>query len=79
MPEHFFFFVVVVFCECLGIQLFNSLTCDIPEAMPCQRSLTHLPREPEDFRRGVRNFKCVPPSTYLICLLPRELYTVGSI
>ena len=32
----FFFF----FCECLGIQFFNSLTCDLRDVMPRQRSLT---------------------------------------
>ena len=32
----FFFF----FCECLGIQFFNSLTCDLRDAMPRQRLLT---------------------------------------
>ena len=32
-------------CEYLGIQFFNSLTCDLRDAMPCQRSLilfTHM-------------------------------------
>ena len=29
-----------LFFECIGIQFFNSLTCDLREAMPCQRSLT---------------------------------------
>ena len=28
------------FFECMGIQFFNSLTCDLPDAMPSQRSLT---------------------------------------
>ena len=28
------------FCECLGIQFFNSLTCDLGDTMPRQRSLT---------------------------------------
>ena len=28
------------FCECLGIQFFNSLTCDLRDTMPRQRSLT---------------------------------------
>ena len=38
----FFFFF---FYECLGIQLFNSLTCDLRDDMPRQRSLrllTHM-------------------------------------
>ena len=38
-----------------------------------------IPKEAEDFPRGDRDFKHVPPPTYLICLSPRELYTVGSI
>ena len=36
-----------LFFECIGIQLFNSLTCDLPDAMPRQRSLTLIPREAE--------------------------------
>ena len=36
-----------------------------------------LPREAENFPRGDRHFKCVPPLTYLICLSPKELYMVG--
>ena len=38
-----------------------------------------IPREAEDFPGGDRHFKHVPPPTYLICLSPKELYTVGSI
>ena len=39
---------------------------------------THpLPREAEDFPRGDRHFKHVPPLTYLIFPLPKELYMVG--
>ena len=78
MPEHFGFFFLCV-CECLGIQFFNSLTCALRDAMPRQRSLTLLPREAEDFPRGDRNYKHVPPPTDLICLSPKESYTVGSI
>ena len=67
-----------LFFECIGIQFFNSLTCDLQDAMPHQRSLTLIPREVEDFPRGDRHFKHVPPPpTYLICLSPKELYTVG--
>ena len=36
-----------------------------------------LPREAEDFPRGDRHFKHVPPLTYLIYLSPKELYMVG--
>ena len=35
LPQHQAFF-----CECLGIQFFNSLTCDLGDTMPRQRSLT---------------------------------------
>ena len=38
-----------------------------------------IPREAEDFTRGDRHFKHVPPPTYLIWLSPKELYMVGSI
>ena len=74
MSEHFFFFF-----ECSAIQFFNSLTCDLRDAMPRQGSLTLLPREAEDFRRGDRHFKHVPLPRHLICLSPKELYTVDSI
>ena len=65
------------FFECLGIQFFNSLACDLPDTMPRQRLPTLIPREAEDFPRGDRHFKHVPPLTYLICLSPIELYMVG--
>ena len=45
--------------------------------MQCQRSLTLLPREAEDFHRGDRHFKHVPPLTYLIYLSAKELYVLG--
>ena len=45
--------------------------------MPRKRSLTLLPREAEDFPRGDRHFKHVPPLTYLIYLSPKELYMLG--
>ena len=59
--------------ECINIQFFNSLTCDLGETMPRQKSLTltHmwltgrqatpevtlLSREAEEFPRGNRHFK----------------------
>ena len=54
-------------------------TCDLRDAMPRQRSLyidppPFLPREAEDFLRGDKHFKHVPPPIYLICLSPKELY-----
>ena len=64
--------------ECIGIQFFNSLTCDLRDTMPRQRSLTLtltlIPREAEDFPRGDRHFKHAPLPTYLICLSPKGLY-----
>ena len=68
-----------LFFECLGIQFFNSLTCDLRDTMPRQRTPTLIPREAEDFPRGDRYFKHVPPLTYLIYLSPKELYMVGFI
>ena len=63
---------------------------DLRDTMPRQRSLTphmwlvgryatpgvtlHIPREAEDFPRGDKHFKHVPPPTYLICLSPKDLY-----
>ena len=66
----------VYFFECSGIQFFNSFTCDLWDTMPRQRSLTHLPREAQDFPRGDRHFKHVPLPTYLIYLSPKELYVL---
>ena len=45
--------------------------------MPRHWSLTLLPREVENFPRGYRHFKHVPPLTYLIYLSPKELYALG--
>ena len=60
--------------RCLSIQFFNSLICDLRDTMPCQRSLTLIPRGAEDFPRGDKHFKHVPPPTYLIYLSPKDLY-----
>ena len=73
MPEHF---IYLLFFECLGIQFFNLLTCDLQDTMPRQRSPTLLPRQAEDFPRGDRNFKHVPPLAHLIYLSPKELYVL---
>ena len=59
------------------MQFFKSLTCDLRDTMPRQRSLPLLPREVEDFTRDDMNFKHVPPLTYLIYLSPKELYVLG--
>ena len=53
------------FFECLGIQFFNLLTCDLRDTMPCQRSPTLIPREAEDFARGGDHSKYVPLPTCL--------------
>ena len=54
-----------LFFECLGIQFFNSLTCDLRDTIPHQRSHTLIPREAEDFPRGNNHSKHVPLPTYL--------------
>ena len=38
-----------------------------------------LPREVEDFPRGDKHFKHVPPPTYLIYFSPKGVYVEGSI
>ena len=60
-PDTWLFFVF----ECIGIQFFNSLTCDLRDAMPHQRSLTLIPREAEDFPRGDNHSKHVLLLTYI--------------
>ena len=64
LPWHLAFF------ECLSIQFFNSLTYDLQNAMPRQRSLTLIPREGEDFPRGENHSKHMPLPTYLAWLQP---------
>ena len=56
------------FFECLGIQFFNLLTCDLWDTMPRQRSPTLIPRETEDFPRGDNHSKHVPLPTNLAWL-----------
>ena len=53
------------FFECIGFQFFNSLICDLRDAMPRQRSLTLIPREVENFPRGDNQSKHMPLPTYL--------------
>ena len=43
--------------------------------LPTQR----IPREAEDFPRGDKYFKHVPPLTYLIYFSPKVVYMVGPI
>ena len=50
----------------------HSLTCDLRDAMPRQRSLTLIPKEAEDFPRGEKHFKHVPPPTYLILFITKR-------
>ena len=52
----------------------HSLTCDLRDVMPRQSSLTLITKEAEDFPRGDKNFKNVPPPTCLICLSPKDLH-----
>ena len=62
LTQGYFFF------ECLGIQFFNSLTCELRDAMPRQRSLTLLPEEAEDFPRSSSHSNHMSPLTYLVWL-----------
>ena len=75
-PDTWLFYFCFFF-ECLGIQVFNSLTCDLRDIMPCQRSSTFIPREAKNFPRGDRHFKHVSPLTFLMYLSPIELYMLG--
>ena len=58
------------FCECIGIQFFNLLTCVLQDVMSCQRSPTLTLREVENIRRGGNYYKHVPLPTYLAWLQP---------
>ena len=66
----YFFFIFYYFFECLGIQFFSSLTCDLRDTMALQRLLKLLPREGEDFPRDGNHSKHMPPLTYLAWLQP---------
>ena len=50
---------VMTLCHAIGQQMLPIL---------------NLPREAEDFPRGDRHFKNVPPLTYLIYSSPKEIY-----
>ena len=63
-------FIYLFIFECLGIQFFNSLTSELWGTMPCQWSLTFLPREADNFPRGGNHSKYMPPLTYLGWLQP---------
>ena len=63
MPEDFMY--LFIYFECLDIQFFNSLACDLQDTMPCQRSLQLLSGEVDDFPRGGNHSKHMPPPTYL--------------
>ena len=75
MSEHFIYLFIYCF-ECSGIQFFNSLTCNLRDTMPQQRSLPLLPRKAKDFPSGDMHFEHVPPLTYLIYLSPKGLYVL---
>ena len=61
MPKHLFIYLF----ECLGIQFFNLLTCDLQYTVLRHWSLTLLPREMEDFPRDENHPKHMPLLTYL--------------
>ena len=66
----FIFYLFSFFFECLGNQFFSSLTCDLWDTMPHQRSLALSPREMGDFLRGGNHSKHMPPLTCLAWLQP---------
>ena len=65
LPWHLAFFWMLSYP-----QFFNSLTCDLQDAIPRQRLPTLILREAEDFPRGDNHSKHVPLSTYLASLQP---------
>ena len=52
--------------------------CDFPGSLTGRNATPEVTdpifREAEDFPRGDKHFKHVPPPTYLICLSPKDLY-----
>ena len=59
----------------LRIQFFDLHTCDWLMGRHATPEVTlHIPREVEDFPRGDKHFKHVPPPTYLIYLSLKELH-----
>ena len=64
MLEHLFYLFICF--ECSGIQVFNLLTCELWDTMPCHWSLT-LTKESEDFRRGGNHSKHMPLLTCQYC------------
>ena len=55
-----------------------ALRCDFPGSLTGRNATPEVtdrtPREAEDFPRGDKHFKHVPPPTYLIYLSPKSLY-----
>ena len=68
MPRHFFLgrYLVLLAQGFFFFFFFNSLTCGLWDAMPCQRSPALLPREAEGFSRGDNHSKHMPLLTYLV-------------
>ena len=59
------------FFECLGIQFFNSVACNLPDPMPCWGSPSLLARGPEDFIGVTNNYsKHMPLLTCLVWMQP---------
>ena len=46
----------------------------LPWALRIWERVLFIPREVEDFFRGDKHFKHIPPPTYLIYLSPKDLY-----
>ena len=61
-------------CHARGHQVLFDPPGSLTGRYATQGSLTFIPREAEDFPRGDKHFKHVPPPTYLIYLSPIDLY-----
>ena len=66
-------------CHARGHFTHTPLTrCDFPGSLTGSNATLEVTdrilRKAEDFHRGDKHFKQVPPPTYLICLSPKDLY-----
>ena len=65
-----FIYLFIYFFECLGIQFFNSLTCDLRGTMPYQMLPKLLPMEAEGFPRCGNHSKHIPMHIPLQFVIP---------
>ena len=61
---------LLYFFECLGVQFFNSVTCNLPDPMPCWGSPSLLARGPGDFTGGNNYSGHMPLLTCLVWMQP---------